>query len=224
MNNTYTHIPTNAEVLGKIRFSIPSYISGKRLIHTYSVEKKALELAKIFFPILGIDEKYYSDISASALLHDMTKYLSLEEHKKIYEEYGIEAGISDLKNTAVLHSRTGAYAAKRDFDVNDTVFSAIYCHTTGKENMNIFDKIIFIADFIEETRTHESCVFARNFFHQNIIKNDDKIKTLDMTIIMSLDSTLSYLLKQGEVIDLETIKARNFLLAEYALQNQHTGE
>ena len=124
----------------------------------------------------------------------------------------------------MLHSKTAAYLARRDFGINDTVFSAIYSHTTGKENMNIFDKIIFIADFIEETRTHASCIKAREFFYNGILSENDKISRLNKTIIMSIDSTVAYLLEKGDIIDSQTINTRNFLLAEYALQHQRTGD
>ncbi|MBQ7399638.1 MAG: bis(5'-nucleosyl)-tetraphosphatase (symmetrical) YqeK [Clostridia bacterium] len=217
-NEIYSHVPTDVTALEKIRSSIPSYISGKRLCHTYSVEKEALRLAELLFPTLGVDKKYFSDISAAALLHDLTKYLSYEEQISLCKKYAIPFGENDGSDTAVLHSRTAAYVAKEDFCINDTVFGAIYCHTTGKEDMNIFEKIIFIADYIEETRTHESCIKAREYFYSNAELGADLLKTLDMTIIMSLDSTLSYLESEKKPIDSQTIRARNFLLAEYALQ------
>lgn len=215
--DVFTHEPTKLGKLDEIRAAIPQYISGKRLIHTYSVEKEALKLAELLFPVLEIDNKYLSDISAAALLHDITKYLSLDEQKCICEKYSINADFS-CGNTAVIHSRTGAFVAKERFDINDTVFGAIYCHTTGKENMNIFEKIIFIADYIEETRTHSECIKAREYFYSHAKLKSHLLKTLDMTIIMSLDSTLSYLESTCSHIDSETIKARDFLLAEYALQ------
>lgn len=217
-NNCFLHIPTSNELLERIRASIPSFISGKRLNHTYSVEKEALALAKLLFPVLSVDEKYFSDISASALLHDITKYLAYEEQISLCEKYGVPFDKIGFSDTAVLHSRTAAYVAKEEFGINDIVFGAIYSHTTGKANMNIFEKIIFIADYIEETRTHESCLKAREHFYTGVAKNKDLIKTLDMTIMMSLDSTLSFLESKGSVIDSQTIEARNFLLAEYALQ------
>ncbi len=217
-NETYEHIPTSVECLGKIREAVPSFLSGKRLIHTFSVEKEALRLAEILFPFLGIDRKYFSDISAAALLHDITKYLTPQEQNKLCKKYSIPVDEESRENTAVLHSRTAPYIAREEFGINDTVFGAIFCHTTGKENMNIFEKIIFIADYIEETRTHESCLKAREYFYSHAGKDMDLIKALDMTIIMSLDATISYLESTNSGIDSETIKARDFLLAEYALQ------
>lgn len=216
--NIFNHIPTSKETLEEIRKALPSYIAEKRLIHTLSVEREALKLSKILFEYLGISKEYFSDISAAALLHDITKYYPLERQLEICKENGIDVDKESMSNSAVLHSRTGAYIARQEFGINDTVFSAIFCHTTGKEDMNIIDKIIFIADYIEETRTHSSCLEAREFFYSSVKDGKDILKTLDMTILMSLDATLSYLERTNSHIDSQTIKARNFLLAEYALQ------
>ena len=217
-DNAFTHVPTDIETLSKIRSSLPSYITGKRLEHTYSVEKEALAISEILFPLFGIDKQYQRDLSAAALLHDITKYLSADTQNELCKEYGIEIDPYSESNTAVLHSKTAAHVAKRDFCINDFVFSAIFCHTTGKENMNLLEKIIFIADYIEITRTHTSCIEARKYFYDSIGKGENALDTLNKTIIMSIDSTLAFLIEKGVVIDSQTIKARNFLLAEYALQ------
>ena len=216
-NEAFTHIPTSVKSLEAIRLAIPSFISGKRLCHTHSVEKEALKLSEILFCHLGIDKKYLSDISAAALLHDITKYLPDDEQKELCIKYGVEFDKNNA-SSALLHSKTAAVISREHFAINDYVFTAIFYHTTGKENMNLFEKIIFIADYIEETRTQKVCIKAREYFYSSIKNSNNPIKALDMTIIMSLDSTLSYLESKGLVIDSQTIKARNFLLAEYALQ------
>ena len=212
-NNTFTHAPTGLEVLTAIRDEIPKYITGKRLIHTYAVEKEALRLSEILFPVLGIDKKYLSDISASALLHDITKQFSKDEQLEICRKYGIPFSEYDAEDSAVIHSRTGAYIAREKFSVNDFVFGAIYSHTTGKADMNIFEKIIFTADYIEETRTHSCCVSARNFFYGNLEGCQNASVLLDKTILMSIDSTLSFLIEKGCLIDIETVNARNCIIS-----------
>ena len=136
--NIFNHVPTTDETLEKIQRLLPSFIDGKRLSHTFSVEKEALTLCDIFFPELGIDKKYKNDISAAALLHDITKYISNDEHKEILKNNGEYYSSDDLSD-GVLHAFTGAYKSREFFGINDFVFSAIYFHTTGKENMNIFD-------------------------------------------------------------------------------------
>lgn len=212
MNNNYNHEPTSSLTLKNIRDRLPLHLSGHRLQHTYSVEKQAIELAEIFFPYLDIDKEYYRDISAAALLHDITKQVPTSKHIDICLKNGICPDCSE----AVLHSRTGAYAAKELFGINDIVFGAIYCHTTGKSDMNIFEKIVFISDYIEPLRTHESCIGVRNYFYENINKYSDKLTVLNTSILMSIDATLGYLINKKNKIDIETINARNSVISELA--------
>ena len=223
-NNVFIHSPTSVETLCKIRAALPSYISGKRLMHTYSVEKEALKLAEILFPELSVDRKYLSDISAAALLHDITKRYSIEEHTKVCCDKNIPVCKYELTRGFTLHAKTGAFVARDIFGINDIVFSAIYCHTTGKEDMSIFDKIIFIADYIEETRTAKECIAARDYFYSNAEKSEDKLLLLNLTIIKALKATVSYLLDSNSPVECETINTLNFLLAEYALHFQRTGD
>lgn len=211
MSNVFNHTPTDKATLEIIRKKIPEFISGKRLLHTYSVEEEAIRLSKILFEELSIDEKYLSDISAASLLHDITKQKSEKEQIELCEKYSIFTLSDCSQNTAVLHARTGAYFARELFGINDVVFTAIYNHTTGKANMNIFEKIIFIADYIEPTRTQKPCIKARNYFYENI-NNEKKSLLLDKTVLMSLDATISFLLESQKCIDVETVNARNFIL------------
>ena len=223
-SNLFSHAPTSRAVLEKIRENIPLYVSEKRLSHILSVEREALRLSDILFPYLGIDKKYQSDISAAALLHDITKKYTTEEHAGVCSQKNIPVSKYELSRGFTLHAKTGAFAARDIFGINDIVFSAIYCHTTGKEDMNVFDKIIFIADYIEETRTAKECIAAREYFYNNAENTKDKLLLLDLTIIKALKATVSYLLEINSPVECETIDTLNFLLAEYALQKQHTGD
>lgn len=211
MNNIFTHQPTSEELLENIKSNIPKYVFGKRLLHTLSVEKEALNIANLLFDELSIDKKYLSDISAAALLHDITKQRDTLKQKEMCKKYSLQENFLSCCDNAVLHARTGAYFAREMFGINDIVFGAIYNHTTGKANMNIFEKIIFIADYIEPTRTQEPCVKARNYFYENIPCENISL-LLDKTILQSLNSTVFFLLETEKAIDVETINARNFIL------------
>ncbi len=214
----FTHNPTSDEVLGQIRQKISSFIDGKRLNHTFFVEKEAITIAKAFFLVYNISDKYLNDIKAAALLHDMTKQMDLESQLELCEKYGIDAGKNP--SGAILHGKTAAFMAKEIFCINDTVFSAVLCHTTGKENMSIFDKIVFLADYTEESRTTENCVNTRNFLHSSIEKEVENIAyIIDRAIVMSIDGTLSYLIEAGKDIDVQTVLARNSILTQTAFCN-----
>lgn len=207
---TFNHAPTDNETLIKIRSSISHYLLPKRYEHTLSVEKEALNIANIYFKALGIQEKYLNDISASALLHDITKKLDNTQQLNLCHKYGVDFD-ENLNSYEVLHSNTGAFFAKELFNINDVVFSAIYCHTTGKENMNIFDKIIFLSDYIESTRKQKPCMDVRKFFYNNFDENNPDITLIDKAIIMSIDNTIAFLKSKNAIIDDITIKTRDSL-------------
>jgi len=212
-SNFFIHEPTSKTVISEITKKLPYYLTEKRLSHTISVEKEALCIANMLFEYIGIDKKYLTDISAAALLHDITKKLSLEEHLSICERFGIETDYISACSCNLLHSKTAAYLSQSEFKINDIVFSAIYNHTTGKENMNVFDKIIFLADYIEPERTHKACVDTRASFYNNLNKKENNMSlVLDSAVLNSLNNTLIYLLNAGKPTDIQTIKARNYLL------------
>lgn len=197
--------------LEKIRQSIPSFMSEKRLNHTLSVEKETLSIAKYVFPALGIPESHKIHLQAAALLHDITKEKSNTEQLELCKKYKIE--LSEQISYPVLHGKTGAYLAKDLFTVNEIVFSAIFNHTTGHEDMDVFEKIIFLADYIEPTRTAQSCINVRNFFYYTLEKMGCEYAPfiLDEAVRQALGETLNYLTSKGLAIDLQTVKAYEFL-------------
>ena len=208
LSSNFKHEPTGRELVLEIEKRLPEYISGSRLEHTYSCRDEALAIARI----MGVEEKYMSDVEASALLHDLTKHMPLEEHMRLCEKFGIEAG--KHVTTALLHSKTAAYLARELFEINDVVFSAIFHHTTGKEDMGLLDKIIFLADYTEKTRKYEHSHLTREFFYERAQKNEEKIKmaALDKAIVMSIDNTIAHLMQSASIIDEQTVKTRNFIL------------
>ena len=77
--------------------------------------------------------------------------------------------------------------------------------------MTLFEKLIYLADYIEPTRTFEDCVKLREFFY-----NTDKFteEHLNNTLILSYDMTINNLLDEGKCVHSATIKARNSLICE----------
>ena len=219
-NTVFLHTPVSQELLCEIREKIGGFICGKRLAHTYGVEEEALYIAGFLFPYFGIGNEYLRDVSASALLHDVTKQKSFEQQKALCEKYSIKP----ICSPPIIHSKTSAYFAREIFGINDAVFSAIFCHTTGREDMSLLDKIIFIADYTEKTRTAESCIKVRRGLHTALEEGTNPKTALDRAIISALKATIQYLLETDSPIDCETVVTLNFLLAEYTLQSQCTEE
>ena len=210
----FNHTPTEPEVIEKILGELSNYLDEKRLNHTFFVEKEAQSIAESVFLVYNIKDIYINDLKAAALLHDLTKKFSLEKQLELCEKYNIFPG--NFPSCALLHGKTAAFLARELFGINDIVFSAVYNHTTGKENMNIFDKIIFLADYIEPSRKYEHCKQTRSFFYSLLSSNgvSAAAKALDEAVVMSMDGTIKNLVEQGMTIDLQTVTARNYLIHE----------
>ena len=193
-----------------IRDVVKGFTIEKRFSHILGVEKEACELGKIFLP-----EKC-EKLQVAGILHDITKNFSYEKQLELCNEYGIE--LDKYIAPKLLHAKTGCEFARRYFGnkiVDDEIYSAIYYHTTGKAQMSLFEAIIYLADYIEETRTFADCIELRKYFYDNIDKAhsyEDKLEVLRSTLILSFDMTIRNLLDEKKVVDFYTMSARNYLI------------
>ena len=193
-----------------IKAFVCSKQSSKRYKHTLGVANEALSLGRIFLPQKL--EKLY----LASLLHDVTKDFEKEKQLDMCREFNIIL----KENTApkLLHSKTGAAYSRSYFGdemIDDEVYNGILYHTTGKAEMSLFEIIIYLADYIEEGRTFEDCVYLRNFFYDNL-KNmstfNEKLEVLRQTMILSFDLTIKNLISENKSIDFDTVTARNYFL------------
>ncbi len=184
--------------------------SGKRFSHTLGVVKEAEYIAKA----CAFSTEYVEKAKLAALLHDITKNFSDEEQAEMFRKYEIDVP----SEPPTMHEKTGAYFARELFGaetVDDEIFSAIFCHTTGKAGMSAFDMVIFIADFTEETREHKSCRDMRAYLHAECEKlngESEKAKALLRNVTLKIiGDTLNFLTLKKRKIDLRTVEAWNFL-------------
>lgn len=206
------------DTLTELRQSVAGYISGKRLSHTLAVETECESLANIF----ALDEAQTEKLRIAALLHDITKQKTTEEQIALCRSFGIPYTEQDVLSPKVFHARTGAAVAKRDFPAlaDQTVCDAIRCHTVGKPDMTLLDKLLFLADYIEPTRTFEDCVRLRALFYDALPDTAPKrLSHLNRILITALDMTISDLIGSGALIAIETMSTRNALLSEQRKEN-----
>lgn len=174
------------------------WIDERRLHHSIGVSSCAVDLANHY----GVDE---NKARLAGLVHDCAKSLSLEKFLELGRIYGFEADEISLRNKALLHAPIGAYLAGDLFDIKDPeILEAIACHTTGKEDMSLLDKIIFVADYIEEDRDYPGVEEIRKFAFIDL--DEGVIKALELSIINALE--------RGKLLHPMTIEARNFLIME----------
>lgn len=121
------------------------YLKPSRIAHVAGCESEAVMLAMKW----GEDPETAAE---AGILHDITKRLSYDEQLKLCDKYGIILDNTELSSPALLHERTGAEFAKELFGISQQVYDAIRWHTTGKPDMTLLEKIIYLADVIEPSR------------------------------------------------------------------------
>ena len=179
----------------------------KRFSHVLAVVETAVELADIY----GADKAL---LSVASLLHDCTKPFTAEEHIAYAEKHSLKLSSDDLASPEVLHARTGAVMSRDELGQGDSVFSLIYCHCTAKPDMTLEEKLLFLSDFIEATRTHKICQDTRREFFSSLKDHTDKMRLLDQTVLRVLESTVEHLKKKGSYIHSDTLRAIEFLKSE----------
>ncbi|MGY3776899.1 bis(5'-nucleosyl)-tetraphosphatase (symmetrical) YqeK [Helcococcus sueciensis] len=180
-----------------IKDNLKSDLKDSRYNHVLRVTEEALELNKLLN--LELDEK---KVMLAALLHDCAK----NNEEKYFEEFKSKYNLKReevFADIALAHAILGVYVAKEIYEVNDPeILDAIRWHTTGKEDMTLLEKLIFISDFTEPGRNFEDSILVRN----------KVLEDLDKGILLCLDTTIEYLIKKRVIINIETLKARNYLL------------
>ena len=175
-----------------LRKKLSSKLAPMRYEHSLSVSFTCMNLAMRY----GYD---LDKAELAGLMHDCGKRYSDEVILKKCLKHGIPVSESENKALAVLHAKYGAWLAENKYQIRDEeILSAIACHTTGKPDMTVLDKILYIADYIEPRRYK-----AENLPQMRAMAYVD----LDQTMFAILDGTLEYLTKKGGSIDPMTREA-----------------
>lgn len=177
---------TDLNLLEKIKKDLKKNLDAKRYEHTMGVAYTAASLAMCH----GID---MNSAYLAGLLHDCAKYMSNEEKLKYCTKNMLYVSDTESENPSLLHGKIGSDIAHSKYKLKDEdILNAITYHTTGRPEMSMLEKIIFIADYIEPNRTHDSdLVFIRQIAFKN----------LDKALEIILIHTLSHLNGSDKAID-----------------------
>lgn len=198
-------------VLLALREDVRGFMSEKRYRHTLGVEKMARRMAAFFDGEIDL-----FCLSVAALLHDITKELSEAEQRDIISKMQTKLSISQEKSPAILHSFTAEHRIKQEFSFfakNEEILSAIRSHTTGSADMSLFDKLLFVADYIEEGREYPRCIEAREKFFSMLGDGIQPKVALDRITLSILDSTIRFLTERGYALCEDTVRARDGILS-----------
>ena len=161
-------------------------IKESRLMHTFGVIDTATALAKAYQAEIKKCER-------AALLHDCAKYMPLEDMIAICERNFVELNDLEKSKDSLLHAKAGACLAYEKYGIKDKeILDAIKYHTTGRPDMSLIEKIIFVSDFIEPGRTHSE----KLPMYRMIAMAD-----INLVCMNILKDTLDYLESLNEEID-----------------------
>lgn len=188
-------------------------MSEKRFRHTAAVADMAARLGALFVP------DQCDLLRAAGLLHDITKEYSFEKQLQILESFGIMVDKQDILTPKTLHARTAALLIPLMYPefADPIVIDAVRYHTTGRPEMTITEKIVYFADYIDDTRTYPDCVFLRDGFFNakpEDMDMDARLEHFRKWLIASFDKTLASLTEDGKIISMDTVAARNSLILE----------
>src|SRR5690554_761521 len=155
-----------------------------RYKHTLGVVKSAIELSK----------RYNVDVNKAklaALIHDNARVLEEKELIKLANEHNLEIDEISEAQPSLLHASVGSILARKDFGIEDKeILGAIKFHTTGKADMNKLEKVIYLADYIEEGRKFTEVEKIREASNNN----------LDEAILLALDDSIKYIINRSKLI------------------------
>lgn len=191
----------------KLYNEVKAKLSARRFKHSEAVVKRAIEYAQIY----DVDEK---TVKLVAIAHDIAKELTTEEIDKYIEKYNIVLDDIEKKNKSLIHAKIGSYICKNEYGFTDDMVNAIRYHTTGRANMSILEKIIYLADATEENRPNCSKLV-------DLIKKD-----IDQGMIEICKFSINMVLEDNKLIHIDSIKCYNYYIEQKNNNNktQNKGE
>ena len=174
----------------ELEAEVVALLNPNRVAHVLGCRDCAVELARVY----GENEV---DAARAGLLHDITKAIDGPLQLTLCAEYGIVLDTFSRAFPKTLHALTGSLVAGRIFGENENVVSAICHHTTGRANMTLLEKIIYIADYVERNRDFPGVEEMRAMAYTD----------LDKAVLMGLESAVAHVKRQGQGLAPATLEA-----------------
>ncbi len=173
-------------------------LNEKRYYHSLCVADEARRLA----------EKYGADADKmylTGLLHDVTKNISDDEQLQTFAKFGIMLSVTEKASPQIWHAMSGALYVKEVLGIDDEeIISAIRYHTTGRADMTLAQKIIFVADLTSADRNYPDIKEIRTAADWS----------LDECIIGILKFTICNIVSKNMPLHPDTLDAYNYLITK----------
>ncbi len=172
-------------------------LSAKRFQHCLGVEQAARHLAQL-------NDYSLEKAGLAGLLHDYAKELSDSDFLALIDKYSLDPDLKNWGNN-IWHGKVGIYKIQEDLGLTDAeILKAIEDHTTGSHQMTTLDKIVYVADYIEDNRDFPGVNQARQIAEQ----------ALDKAVAYETAHTLAHLIERKLPIYPQTIETYNAFVGE----------
>jgi len=181
--------------LEQIEKDVKNTLSEERYNHSRGVMEMCAELAV----------RYNADVETAkkvGIAHDIAKEMTEEEKLQYVKDNNIKIDEIEKTYTRLLHAKIGADMAVKRYGFTEEMADAIRCHTTGRENMTMLDKILYIADETSLERDFDDVEYIRNLAFEDI----------DEAVIYFLEKVMKKMFAQKDKIHIDSVLARNSLL------------
>ncbi len=142
----------------------------------------------------------------AALLHDCAKYP--EYCGELLDGFTLPDTWGEVP-PSVVHQFAGAYLAEKVFGADEEVVNAVRYHTSGRENMGLLEKLIFLADMVESGRSYDGVDVLRRLFWENDTSLPIE-KRLDACLSEALNRTVEYLQSKNAYVYPLTVRAAKY--------------
>lgn len=174
---------------------ISKRMKSARFKHSKNVAKEAVRLAK----------KYGADVrkaEIAGILHDATKETPDDEQLMLIQRAGIALTEMERSSRKLWHAISGSAFVQVELGIDDKeIIDSIRYHTTGRANMTLLDKVIFVADFISADRDYDGVDKMRKIAD----------KDLDEAVLEGMSFTMADLAQRKITIAPDTFEGYNYM-------------
>ena len=172
---------------------VQRHLTEKRFYHSQCVAQEAARLA----------QQYGADVEKARLagiLHDIMKDTPPEQQLKILQDSGILLTKTQRHNRKLWHALAGAAYLQQTLQVKDgDIVEAVRCHTSGKKDMSLLEKVLFVAEYISADREYPGVERMRQAAY----------RSLEEAIVEGVLFTVQELMGQRLPVAAESVEAYN---------------
>ncbi len=184
----------------KIIIRLRSLLGPSRFKHSLRVREKVLHLSRFH-------KVSRQKASIAGLLHDVSRFMDRKGLLNLAKKIKMNIDPIARFEPKLLHAPLSAYIARTKFGIRDRqILKAISSHTLGRKNMTMLEKIVYVADHVEEGRSHAGVANARRLAETDI----------NQAVVAISSSMIKYLLGNDLPVHPMTVEVRNYYLVKHA--------